>query len=208
MTETFKYQNSCIYRIYCKDTNIKFSYIGSTTNIVKRKICHKSSCNNIKSKKYNLKVYKIIRENGGYDNWNFEILETIPCNKYNELIKYEKLYYEKYNSNLNTRYPGRTDKEYHNFYKNKIKEWCENNKQKISQKNKKYREKNKQKISQQKKEHYKKNKEKILQRNKEHRGKNKVKINCIFCNGLIGKENMKRHQKTKYCMKIQELIKK
>ena len=150
-------------------------------------------------------MYKIIRENSGIDNWNFEILETIPCNKYNELIKYEKLYYEKYNSTLNTTYPGRTDKEY--YIKNKeillekIKKYSEKNKQKISQRNKEWRIKNKVKLLKKRKEWCEKNK-KIISIKK------KIKINCNFCNKFITKENIRRHQRSKYCMKIQELIKK
>jgi len=227
MTETFKYQNSCIYRIYCKDTNITDCYIGSTVYLKNRKQSHKSSCNNPNTRKYNLKVYKIIRENKGIDNWNFEILETIPCNKYNELIKYEKLYYEKYNSTLNTTYPGRSDKQYRNdnkevtsqkkkeYYKKnkevtlqKQKEYYKKNKEVTLQRCKEYREKNKEKILQKKKEWCDNNKEVISHKKKEYYKKNKVKINCIFCNKLITKYNMKRHQKTKRCMKIQEIIKK
>jgi len=47
-----------IYKI--KDAN----YIGSTSNLNKRKITHRSSCYNVKNtKKYNLLVYKFCRKN-------------------------------------------------------------------------------------------------------------------------------------------------
>ena len=34
-----------IYKIYCKDEKIKDVYIGQTTDFVRRKFAHKTSCN-------------------------------------------------------------------------------------------------------------------------------------------------------------------
>ena len=67
--------SSSIYCITCKDENITECYIGSTENLSVRKRGHKSSCNNEKNKLYNIKIYKFIRENGGYDNFKFDIIE-------------------------------------------------------------------------------------------------------------------------------------
>ena len=55
----------CIYEITCLDKNIKEHYIGYTTNFTERIRHHK----NKNSRKYNIKLYKFIRENGGWDNW-------------------------------------------------------------------------------------------------------------------------------------------
>ena len=54
------YQNTVIYKICCDDTSD--FYIGSTTDFIRRKSGHKSTCNNANRKSYNLKVYKTIRE--------------------------------------------------------------------------------------------------------------------------------------------------
>ena len=62
------YSRMIIYKLVCNDLNILDCYVGSTTDFSKRKYGHKSACNNCKIKNYNLKVYKIIRENGGWDN--------------------------------------------------------------------------------------------------------------------------------------------
>ena len=51
------YQNSLIYKIICKNTNIKEIYIGSTSNFRLRKYHHKSCCNNENDKHYNLKKF-------------------------------------------------------------------------------------------------------------------------------------------------------
>ena len=59
------YQDTIIYKICCNDLNVKYVYVGHTTNFVKRKCNHKSDCNNNNSKSYDLKVYQTIRDNGG-----------------------------------------------------------------------------------------------------------------------------------------------
>ena len=56
--ETIDYSNTIIYKIYCKDSSIYDFYVGHTTNFIKRKSLHKSSCSNKNNK---LKIYEIIR---------------------------------------------------------------------------------------------------------------------------------------------------
>jgi len=43
------YEKSTIYKIVCKDVNIKDCYVGSTTNFNRRKQEHKYNCNNVKT---------------------------------------------------------------------------------------------------------------------------------------------------------------
>ena len=73
------YSKTIIYKIMCKDINIKDIYVGHTTNFTMRKTQHKSSCNNIDNPKYNYKLYKCIRENGGWDNWQMVIVADVYC---------------------------------------------------------------------------------------------------------------------------------
>ena len=42
------------YMIYCKDENIKDTYIGSTLNYTRRKWQHKKVCNDENEKGYNI----------------------------------------------------------------------------------------------------------------------------------------------------------
>ena len=51
------YSNSIIYKLCCRDVNVKEIYVGSTTNFRARKNQHKSCCKIIK-KKNNIKVYQ------------------------------------------------------------------------------------------------------------------------------------------------------
>jgi hypothetical protein len=81
-----------VYKIYCKDSSITEFYVGSSCDFHQRKRKHKSSCNNPKDKQYNYKVYRYIRNNGGFDNWDFEILLETEVENNKELkLKYEKL---------------------------------------------------------------------------------------------------------------------
>lgn len=73
------YSNTIIYKITCKEELCKEVYVGHTTNFVQRKHAHKQSCINKNSTNHNLKLYKIIRENGGWDNWNMEIVHFFKC---------------------------------------------------------------------------------------------------------------------------------
>ena len=105
-----KYNKSIIYQITCNDPLITDSYVGSTTNLHLRKINHKTNCNN-KSKKnrhYNLNLYKFIRENGGWDNFIFKILEEYNCENKNELLIRERYFIDLLKSSLNVEMPFRT----------------------------------------------------------------------------------------------------
>ena len=181
------YQNGMIYKLCCNDLDITDIYIGSTTNFKQRKRAHKSTCNNINDKSYNLKVYKFIRDNGGFKNWSMVLVVNTPCNSKLELAKHERHYYEKLNSTLNMRFPQMTKKEYNDNYKEigkiKHKEYYENNKEFLKNKSKKWRENNKEHIKEwrdknkiKRKIYDKKNKEHIKIRQKEWEEKNKEKI--------------------------------
>ena len=56
-----KYDESSIYKLCCKNPEIKEEYVGSTTNFTRRKTEHKGTCNNENGKKFNIPVYVFIR---------------------------------------------------------------------------------------------------------------------------------------------------
>ena len=67
-----------IYEISCKDENIKSIYVGHTKTFFNRMENHKNPFNNnIRSPVYNYPLYKIVRENGGWNNWIINKLEII-----------------------------------------------------------------------------------------------------------------------------------
>jgi len=60
-------KNYIFYKI-CSEDN-EYVYVGSTCNFNNRKRQHRQRCNNENDKEFHLKVYKTIRENGGWENW-------------------------------------------------------------------------------------------------------------------------------------------
>ena len=116
------YSQSIIYKICCRNPDIKEIYIGSTTNFYRRKQEHKSICNNSNIKNYNLNVYKFIRANGNWDNWDMIIIEKFECNDKLELHKQERYWLEELNASLNSQIPNRSKKEHYDNNKDKIKQ--------------------------------------------------------------------------------------
>jgi hypothetical protein len=106
------YANTVIYKIVCNDLNITECYVGHTTDIVCRKQSHKKRCITETDKKHNLKVYKIIRDNGGWDDYSIIEIEKFPCQDVQEAKKKEREWFEKLNCSLNTYFPQRNPKEW------------------------------------------------------------------------------------------------
>ena len=97
------------YIIKCKDENIIENYIGSTLNLNDRLRHHLEVFNNDIHRGYCRKIYTIIRENGGFQNWEVEELFIYKCDV-NEARKIEQELIEEYQPTLNT-YRAYTDEE-------------------------------------------------------------------------------------------------
>lgn len=154
------------YRIYNDDLNL--NYIGKTIDLNERIQDHKSICYNLNSNKYNIKVYKTIRENGGFDNFKVMKVDTIILDDI-QCKKMEQSYIDLFNANLNTNNAYRSienlkdyKQQYYKDYKETNKEKNKNryiqyynlNKQKINEKCSQYHNLNKQKINERKRLHY------------------------------------------------------
>ena len=90
-----------IYKIEAID-NKDLIYIGSTSNFIKRRSDHKSRCNNPKDPAYNFKLYRMIREHGGWDAFKCEIIKAYPSQNKKELFIEEEKYRQNLNSTLNS----------------------------------------------------------------------------------------------------------
>jgi hypothetical protein len=99
------YSNTIFYKIHCNNPDVKDVYIGHTTNFVQRKHSHKRSCTHDKSANYNCKVYNVIREYGGWDNWKMEIIAFHECADHYAARKIEQKYFEEYKATLNSLEP-------------------------------------------------------------------------------------------------------
>jgi len=112
---------STVYKIFCKDSNILDCYIGSTTDYKKRCNGHKSSCNNPTNKRHYYKVYQFIRNNGGWDNFDTEILISAEIKDKKQLLQLERQAVNLFKPSLNVQIPLRTRAEYYIAHSDKIK---------------------------------------------------------------------------------------
>lgn len=106
------YNNTCFYKVVCKDLDITDIYIGHTTELRKRRNCHKHRCNTEECSQYDYKVYKFIRDHGGWDNWEVILIEAKPCESSLEACKHERFLIETYKASLNGNIPTRTMSEW------------------------------------------------------------------------------------------------
>jgi hypothetical protein len=119
------YSTTVIYKIVCKNENVKDIYVGHTTNFIKRKNQHKQSSTSVTN---NCKLYKTIRENGGWENWKMTVLNFFECNNKHEALQKEQEYFLLLNANLNSVEPCPERKEKTKKNKGKKKNKKRNNK--------------------------------------------------------------------------------
>jgi len=196
-----------IYKLAHNDPEIKEIYIGSTSNLKRRKCEHKHSCNTETDKHYNLNVYQFIRSNGGFVNWNIYQIEEVKYNTKYQLHARERHYIEQLNPSLNKNIPTRTRQEHYEENKQEIvqykKQYYEENKQEIVQYKKQYYEENKQELLENMKQYYEENKQEINDKKKQYYEENKQEIsekanqkfNCQ-CGGKYTKIHKVRHNKS------------
>ena len=210
------YSKTIIYKICCNDLNVKEIYVGSTCNFIKRKSKHKDSCNNIKSKQYNYKLYQFIRDNQGWENFSMIEIEKYSCIDNNEARSRERYWYENLNATLNIIKPIRTieekteyDKEYRQTEKYKEYEQSEQRKeyQKEYQKTQKCKEYKKSYYDEHK-EYYKEYSKDYEQseKRKNYKQQIKEKVTCL-CGAIISINSKSRHDRTfKHISKTQSLF--
>ena len=121
-----KYNNSLIYKIVCKDINIKNVYVGSTCNFKRRHNDHKNNTSNQNGKEYNRYLYQIVRANGGWDNWDMVLVEKCNVNDKLELHRIERNKMEELKADLNKCIPTRTQAEWNRENEEKMKHYYKN----------------------------------------------------------------------------------
>ncbi len=201
------YSKCSIYKIEHIE-NESLVYVGHTTNFNKRKGQHKNNCKNENDKKFNFKLYQMIRDNGGFDRFKMIEVEKYPCKDKREAERREDEIMKELKASMNTYKSFTTDeerKEYHKDYhkdyyednreriKNYKEQYYETNKDSIKVKFKQYRDDNIDKIKQYRDD----NKDKKKEYNKEYRETNKNKINAKItckCGCVVTTQNIKRHE--------------
>ncbi len=187
------YANGLQYKIVCKDPTITDCYNGSTCSLKDRKKTHKSMSCNPNCKQYNLKVYRFIREHGGWDNWTMVQLELSPCNTKQELIAREREIFDIIKPTLNMNSPSLDIKK----MKKTKAEYNTENKVEIDAYQKQYKDKNKVYLAAC-------NKQYRAENNVEINAKKKEKVKCV-CGCEITNSNLSKHQESKKHLKLMQL---
>jgi hypothetical protein len=154
------YSKTIIYKlVHNEDYDNGNIYIGSTTDFIRRKNKHKSSCNCVTNKDHNDKKYQYIRNNGGWDCFNMIEIEKFPCNDGNEARAREEYWKCNFNSQLNMVRAYITDEQ----KKEQMKKLYETNKENRLEQMKKLYEANKEKRLIYQKQYYNNKKKQIVQ---------------------------------------------
>jgi hypothetical protein len=114
-------------------------YIGSSEKYFTRQYHHKYAYNKHVKLGGGFYVYEYIKNHGGFDAWEFEVLDIVNCGEKKELLQIEAKYIEELGAQLNKNKPGALlagKKEYH-------KKYYINNRDKIMARSKKYYNDNK-----------------------------------------------------------------
>ena len=143
-----------IYEIKSTDTSIPEIYIGSTWDIRQRYWSHNSNCYNENSKEHNNPVYIYIRERGGWDNFEMNVIDNDEFENKLQRLVLEQLYIDKYGlDNLLNQCNAYTSEEVERERAMKYaKKYREEHRQRLNDNAKQFREKNKDKISLDRKE--------------------------------------------------------
>lgn len=126
------YGKTVMYHFVCNDDKISNTYVGHTTDFTRRKAQHKYNCNNKNCNSYNYKLYQMIRDNGGWDNWRIVPLEEFPCQSKIQAIIREQTWVNKLKPSMNTNntfienfteYKSIQNKKYYESHKEQKKEY-------------------------------------------------------------------------------------
>ena len=151
-----------IYKIWCRDVNVKDHYIGSTMDMKNRKSTHKGSCNNTNDRSYNSNVYQFIRNTGGWTNWRMDLIEELQFNTRAELNRREGEIIKSTGATLNKNTAGRTHDEYYQANKDMISEKGKQHYEEHKDERKQYYEEHKEDA----KKYHEENRDYILNRKK------------------------------------------
>jgi hypothetical protein len=180
-----RYTNGKIYRLVNSvDDEI---YVGSTcSTLAKRFYGHKKD-----AERELLPAYKHLNK-VGWNNVSIVLIEEYSCENKNQLERRERYWIETLKATLNKAIPTRTIKEWHEDNKDKIKEhnakYRADNIEKIretqakwyvenAEKRKEYIHNNKNIIAEKKKEYREKNKEVIAEKKKQYHERNRENLN-------------------------------
>lgn len=176
-----KYQRAKVYAIICKKTGKR--YVGSTCEptLAKRLAQHVQQFK--KAKKY-ITSFDIIKDG----DYFIVLLESYSCNSRDELRMCEQKHIDSCEC-VNKQKAFRSEEELNEFNKKYLKQYREQNSDKIAEYNKQYCDQNSEKVSEYKKKYREKNCNEI-------NAKAREKVCCPHCQKEMNKSSLTRHIKT------------
>jgi len=165
------------YKIVNVNADVDLCYVGSTANWKHRMYAHKHTCNNPNALRHNLKLYKTIREHGGWDEFKMVEIGRAEQLTLTEAHQKEEEYRVELQANMNSQKCFIDTKEVKKQYRidnaDKFKEYAKqyriDNADTIKQKAKQYRVDNADKVKEWDKQWRIKNHDKHKERCKQWR---------------------------------------
>lgn len=174
------YSKGQIYKIVCRDLTVKEIYVGSTTDLGRRRSTHKGHANSGRD----LMLYNFIRQHGGWDNWQLLLIELFPCSSSEQLRARERYFVDLLGATLNMVRPLRTRDEYREDHRLRSSEYHQSHREIIAQRRA---------ISyQQTKDHFAEKR----RENREVRHLWDAEVHLCSCGRNFTNSNKARHQKT------------
>lgn len=131
------YNNTIVYKLCCKDTDITDIYIGSTCNFARRKQQHKSL---VKTGNGQSTCYEFIRQNGGWENWDMVLIKQVSCTNKLEKLRAERECIEELKPTLNKLRPIISLDEKRETHKELKKKWVDENRDYVKDCQQKWRD--------------------------------------------------------------------
>ena len=192
-----KIQDYIFYKITCLDNSCELCYVGSTVNWKARSHAHKNNCTNENSRVYNYKVYKTIRDNGGWVNFKMIEIGKAEQLSLRQAQKIEDDYRIELKANMNSIRCYVTEEQQREHNKEYDKQRYKNNIEYNKQKNNKYRTNNRDKLKQKAQEYRTNNKDRI-------KANASQKITCE-CGCEVRRDHLPVHKKTKKHIKLMSI---
>ena len=139
------------YKIINVNCDVELCYVGSTVDMKQRVSAHKSNTNNPNCPKHHLKVYKTIREHGGWDEFRMIPIGYAEQLTLTEAHVIEEKYRVELCADLNTLRCHITEEQHKQTRKLHKKVYNEKNKEAITEYKRVYRQNNKELIREQEK---------------------------------------------------------
>lgn len=168
-----------VYKWFCKDVTATEFYVGSTESLPDRKDGHKKGLNP-SHRDHNFPVYQYVSAHGGWDNWEFVVIDTMEFEDTYDLWVRERHWIEHLKASLNAHIPTRTRAEYREANKDRLaqinREYRQAHFEELKQKKQEYNLANVEVVAQRKKDYREANADVISEKKKEYRAANLEKV--------------------------------